>query len=400
MANNFSDLSAAKLSSNDLKVALVYDWVDTKYGGAEQVVLALHNLFPQAELFTSVYNPQKANWADQFQVKTSFLNRLPLVKNHHRLALPLLPIAFESLNLSKFDLIISVTSALAKGIITRADQLHLCYLLSPPRFLYDFDQEFVEYTKFSRLPVIKQFSKLMLDYIRWWDQAAMFRPDVIVPISKLVQKRVGKKYGLKTSAPIYPPVDMIDLQTDDQALAKMNLPKDFCLVVSRLISYKKIDLAIQACAKLGKNLIIVGDGPSKKAWQKLAESLKSTSGSQIVFLPSQPQPIVNSLMKNARLFLSPGVDDFGLSPLQANLFSTAAIINADSGVAEVFKNNAQGLMLKTATTSNLISIIQQALSQNFNSAKMKQLAQSQNTDKFLKEIANIIQLAKLSTIKK
>ncbi len=395
MTKKLSDFPVTKLISRNLisrnlKVAIVYDWVDTRYGGAEQLVLAFYKLFPKATLFTSIYNPQLACWADQVKVKASFLNRLPLIKKHHRLALPLLPMAFESLDLAEYELVISITSAFAKGVITRSDQLHLCYLLSPPRFLYDFNQEFSEYTKLSRLPVVKQVSRFILDYVRWWDQVAMFRPDAVVPISEQVQNRVNKNYGLKTLAPIYPPVDMIELQTDDQALTNLNLPSDFCLVVSRLISYKKIDLAIKACALLKQNLIIVGDGPSKKAWQKLAGSLQNTSNSHIIFLPSQPQPVVNSLMKNASLFLSPGVDDFGLSPLQANLFGTPAIINANSGVAEVFANNIQGLVIKKVTVSNLASAIEQALLKNFNSAKIKQLAQLQTTEKFIKEISEVI----------
>lgn len=393
MDNKTQPSSSTKTLSTNLKVALVYDWVNTPYGGAEQVVLAFKKLFPKATLFTSIYNPDQAKWANQFKIKTSFLNNLPFFKKNHRLTLPFLPIAFESLNLSEFDLIISITSGLAKGVITNTNQLHLCYLLSPPRFLYEFNQDYTQSFSLLNLPILKQGATLIFKYIKWWDQAAMARPDLIIPLSKLVKSRVQHVYDtkqLKILKPIYPPADMISLKYDDATVAKLNLPKKYCLVVSRLVPYKKIDLAIKACALLKQNLIIVGDGPCKKNWQQLAKSLESTDF-KIIFLPSLSQPIVNSLMKNAQLFLAPGIDDFGLSPLQANLFGTPAIINASSGVAEQFQNNTQGLMLKENTPTNLASVISQALSQNFNSDKIKKLAQLQTTDKFLKNISHIIQ---------
>lgn len=382
----------------NLKVALVYDWIDTPYGGAEQVVQAFHEMFPSAPIFTSVYHPQKAHWANHLDIKPSFLNRVSIFKKNRYLALPFLPLAFESLNLQKFDLVISITSAFAKGVITRSDQLHLCYLLSPPRFLYEFNQNYQEVEQLTTTPILKNISRLVLNYTRWWDQAAMFRPDIVVPLSKLVQNRVQEQYQLQTHDPIYPPVNMIDLNLDEAAVAELNLPNNFCLVVSRLTSYKKIDLAIKACAQLDKNLVIVGEGPSKKTWQRLArqitdnQSLKSNSNKPtIIFLGSQPQPIVNSLMKRADLFLAPGIDDFGLSPLQANIFGKPAIINADSGVAEVFKPGIQGEVIISPTADSLAKSISQALSKKYNSAKMKSLALEHDKQSFQPKIGQLIQ---------
>lgn len=377
-----------------LKVALVYDWVDTANGGAEQVVQTLHNLFPSAPLFTSIYHSTQAVWADKFCVYPSLLDRVPWFRKNHRWSMPLLPLAFESLDLQKYDLIISITSGFAKGIITRADQLHICYLLSPPRFLYDFDQDYVESHSALKLPVISQCAKCVLDYARWWDQAAMFRPDVIVPLSKLVQERVKKIYNLNTSQPIYPPVDAIEEEVDQPAVDKLNLPDHYCLIVSRLVPYKKIDLAIKACSQLKLNLVIVGAGPCQYAWKKLARQLtypnSHISQPQIIFLSSQPQSVVNALMAQAQMVLSPGVDDFGLTPLQANLFGTPAVINANSGVAEVFQNKVQGFSFKSNTETALKKAIGQTLSQKFNSAKMKSLSREFSSKKFLLALQNLI----------
>ena len=354
-------MNMSSSSLEKLKVALVYDRANTAYGGAEQVLLSLKSLFPQAVLLSSLYNPKKAGWARNFnEIRASFLNKIPFAKNHHQWFVFLMPLAFESLDLSEFDVIISVTSAEAKGVITQPHQLHLCYLLTPPRYLYQFQEEYLKTRPLLRLPLLKQISSLFLKYLGWWDQAAIHRPDVIIPLSQSVKERAKKSYGIETSEPIYPPIDAISLDTDDQALAKFNLPSNFNLVVSRLVFYKKVDLAIQACAATNQNLVIVGTGQQEKRLKEMAAQLSVNTDSQIIFLGSQPQTVVNSLMKAAQLFLVFGVDDFGLSPLQANLFDTPAIINAHSGVAEVFNKYGLGSMISQANLAVLTQKIQQS----------------------------------------
>ncbi len=382
--------SFTPINDKQLKTAIVYDWLNTPYGGAEQVLLALKKLFPDAPIYTSIYNPQRCGWASKFEVKTTFINSVPFFNKHHRLAMPFMPLAFESLNLDQYQLIISVTSALAKGVVTKADQLHVCYLLSPPRFLYDFKQQHLQTAAVLKLPIIKQLKKLILNYVRWWDQAAIYRPDVIIPLSKLVQQRAADIYQISTAAPIYPPLDAVPLTTSNIEAKTLNLPSQFLLVVSRLVPYKRVDLAIKACVKLNRNLVIVGAGPSKNKLQKLADRLQDQDKPLITFLPPQPQPIVNSLMSRAEALLSPGVDDFGLAPLQANFLGTPSVVNSSSGAAEVFNAQKQGAIMPETSCSALIKAVQQLSQHQFNSDKMKTLVQKYSTDKFLQELKKII----------
>ncbi len=375
----------------NLKVALVYDRVNTKYGGAEQVLLAFQDLFPKATLFTSVFDPLRAVWAKKFRkVNTSFLNHFSVLKNKHQWLAPLMPIAFESLNFSKYDLIISITSAEAKGIITNHNQLHICYLLTPPRYLYDFQKNYLDSKTLFSLPIVKQFTKFLLKYLKWWDQVAIYRPDVIVPLSEVVSNRIKTSYRVSTENPIYPPIDMIDFSIDNQALSRFNLPSDFHLVVSRLVFYKKIDIAIKACAKLNQNLVIVGSGEETDKLKTLANRLTKNSESEIIFLSSQPQTVVNTLMKQAKTFLSPGVDDFGLSPLQANLFNTPAIINSQSGVVPIFKKYGFGDMLMSDSSEELANKIIQTSSKSIKSANIDSIKKILGTKYFQQQFAQII----------
>lgn len=374
-----------------LQVVLVYDRVNTKYGGAEQVLLAFQDLFPNATLFTSVFDPHRAVWAKKFRkVNTSFLNHFSVLKNKHQWLAPLMPIAFESLNFSKYDLIISITSAEAKGIITNHSQLHICYLLTPPRYLYDFQKNYINSKRLFSLPVVRQFVKLLLNYLKWWDQVAVHRPDVIVPLSEVVSNRVKTSYGVSTESPIYPPIDMIDFSIDNRTLKKFHLPSKFHLVVSRLVFYKRIDIAIKACAKLNQNLVIVGSGEETSKLKKLAEKLAKKSQSKFIFLSSQPQTVVNSLMKQAQTFLSPGVDDFGLSPLQANLFNTPAIINSQSGVASIFKKYGFGDMLISDSSEELANKIIQTSSKSIKSANIDSIKKILSAKYFQQQFAKII----------
>jgi len=379
------------LAITNLRVALIYDRVNTSYGGAEQVVLSLKSLFPQAVLITSVYNRNKAKWANIFgHIRVSFLNKIPLANTHHQWFLPLMPLAFESHDLNEFDLIISITSAEAKGVITKPNQLHLCYLLTPPRYLYDFRSDYLKSRWFLNWFPFKQFSKTALRYLAWWDQAAINRPDLIIPISELVKSRVKNHYFLNIHDPIYPPIDMIDFETDDQALEKFNLPSQFNLIVSRLVFYKRVDLAIRSSLQIGEDLVIVGEGCEMKRLKRLAKNVSKTSQAKVIFLNSQPQPVVNSLMKKAKLFLSPGVDDFGLSPLQANLFGTPSLINKQSGVAEIFDKLGYGVVITDTTISQIIKKMHQASLLTKKSDNISRVTQELSSKRFHQQILSTI----------
>ena len=204
-----------------MKVALVYDRVN-KWGGAERVLLALKQIFPEADLFTSVYNEEKASWAKVFNVKTSFLQKFPFASSAHQIYAALMPLAFESLDLTGYDLVISVTSEAAKGVITKPQALHICYCLTPTRYLWS---GYMDYFQNSFLRLI---SKSMVFYLRFWDKIAAQRPDEYIAISTEVKNRINKYYG-RNSSIIYPPLTLSDQNLNDSPKQK-----DYFLVVSRL----------------------------------------------------------------------------------------------------------------------------------------------------------------------
>ena len=186
-----------------MKVALVYDRLN-KWGGAERVLLALHKLFPQAPLYTSVYDSQKASWAKVFDVRTSFLQNFPFAM-YHELYAPLMPLVFESFNFDEFDLVISVTSEAAKGIITKPKTKHICYNLTPTRYLWS------GYSEYFKNPIFRFLSLPVIVYLKFWDKIAAQRPDKYIAISKEVQSRISKYYG-RESVVVYPPVESIKYQ--------------------------------------------------------------------------------------------------------------------------------------------------------------------------------------------
>ena len=202
-----------------MKLALVYDRVNT-WGGAEQILLALHSIWPEAPLYTAVYHAPSAPWAKVFPaVIPSFLQRLPWAKTHHQWFPWATPLAFESLHFDEYDAVISVTSADAKGIITRPGTFHLCYCLTPTRYLYSH----------PTLP------PLLSDYLKWWDSVACHRPDAYLAISHTVQNRIAQRYGQPSSV-VYPPVDLASFTPGP--------PRDYFLSVGRLVYHKQPELLV------------------------------------------------------------------------------------------------------------------------------------------------------------
>lgn len=332
------------------KIALVYDRVNTPYGGAEKVLLALHQLYPEAPLFTSVYHPQ-AKWADVFQIKTSFLQHFPFAKKHHRIYAPLMPLAFESFDLDEFDIIISITSAEAKGVITKPHQLHLCYLLTPTRYLYSHRHQYEATNWPFKVPLLSFFSRKLLDYLTWWDQVAATRPDVIIPISNLVAHRTQHYYQRQPAPVIYPPLDPDQLQPlpDIHLYHQYYLPEKYLLIVSRLVPYKQLKEAIQAAQKLNYPVVVIGSGPAEKELNQLATA-------QTFFLGNVNQTQLHSILSQADALLMPGLEDFGITALEAIYAGVPVILHQDSGVAELLPSGV--IKLTDVTVESIAAAIE------------------------------------------
>lgn len=375
------------------RIALIYDRANIAYGGAEQVLTAIQTFYPEITLFTSIYDPKKAKWAKNFtKIKTSFLQKIPFTSKLHRYLAALMPFAFESLDLSKYDIVISVTSAEAKGVVTRRDQLHLCYLLSPPRYLYHYQDEYLKQNRLLQLPLINSFAKAALNYLKKWDQAAIYRPDLIIPIAQIVKKRAEKYYPKLTfEKVIYPPINTFlnKYEKSDAAL----IEGKYLLLVSRLVPYKNIAPAILACKKLGRKLVIVGEGPEEKYLKNLANNL-------IVFKKQLHQKELANLYQHCQAVLSPGLDDFGIVALEANLFGKPVIINHLAGAAELIVDRIHGLHLPYQANDSLNDIsanlkrsIQKLDESHFDVETLRKNALKYDTNEFVLNFDSALQKA-------
>jgi len=322
-----------------MKVALVYDWVD-KWGGAERILLALHKIWPQAPLFTSVYRRQSAPWARVFKIKPSFLNKLPLVGGGHEIYSGLMPMAFECFSFDDYDLVFSVTSALAKGVITKPSTRHICYCLTPTRFLWS---GYADYFKNKWMRVL---ARPIVSYLRFWDQVAASRPDAYLAISKNVQKRI-EKYLWRRSEVVYPPVDTEKFRILSSGLQGKG---KFFLVVSRLVPYKKIDLVIKAFNQLKLPLKIVGTGREEAKLRRVAKK-------NVCFLGQLTDEQLLRYYQNCRAVVFPQEEDFGLVPLEAQACGRPVIAYRKGGALETVVEGKTGLFFERQTEEDLIRAV-------------------------------------------
>src|SRR3989344_5909556 len=269
------------MTKNTKKIAIVYDWID-KWGGVERVLLTLHEMFQQAEFFTTYYDSEKAAWAKNLKINSSFMQKLPVFIRRNRIAsFPFYPYVFESFDFTGYDLVISVTSSFAKSVITKPGTLHICYLLTPTRYLWVYPEIYFQ-NKLIRSLLSSYLAKL-----RKWDFIAAQRPDKIISISKTVGDRC-KKYYKRESEVVYPPIDVEYWHKIKSEIRKskfetnpkfenLNSKQKYFLTVSRLEPYKKVELLTQLFNQLSQDLVIVGEGREE-------HNFKRTANKNIIFL--------------------------------------------------------------------------------------------------------------------
>jgi glycosyltransferase involved in cell wall biosynthesis len=325
------------------KVAIVYDRVN-KWGGAERVLLALHEIFPDAPLYTSVYDQKKASWANVFpKVITSFLQNFPFARSNHEFLAPLMPLAFESFDFSGFDLVISVTSEAAKGIITKPGTRHICYCLTPTRYLWSHYDEYFKRSSF------KGITKPIINYLRKWDKIAANRPDIMIAISTEVKSRI-KEYYNRDSKIVFPPVE-IDKSKNQKINDKWKLESGkYFLVVSRLVKYKKVDLAIHAFNKLNYPLKIVGTG---REWEKLKRKAKRN----IEFVGLVGDDKLPEYYQGAKALIMPQEEDFGIVAVEAQANGVPVIAYKKGGALDTVIDGKTGVFFDTQSTESLVSAI-------------------------------------------
>lgn len=316
------------------KVAIVYDRVN-KWGGAERVLLALHEIFPKAPLYTSVYDPKNASWAKMFpKVYTSFLQKIPFTKNNHEFLAIFMPMAFTSFDFSEYDLVISVTSEAAKGIRVKGKTKHICYCLTPTRYLWSGYKEY-----FKWLP-LKILGWLPVKILRIWDKRVAQKPDSMVAISSEVHKRIKKYYG-RASQIIFPPVS-----TNKQSTIT-NINSKYYLLVSRLdFGYKKVDLAIKTFNKLKLPLVIVGEGREEKKLKKMAHK-------NIFFAGRVDEKRLKKYYLGAKALVMPQEEDFGIVAVEAQNFGVPVIAFKKGGALDTVAVGKTGVFFNHQDSESL-----------------------------------------------
>lgn len=352
------------------KVAIVYDRVN-KWGGAERVLLALHKIFPKAQLFTSVCDLNLAPWAKVFpEIRTSFLQKIPFARSNHEFFAILMPFAFGSLDLSEFDIVISVTSEAAKGVKIRSNALHVCYCLTPTRYLWS------HYNEYFKNPLFKAISKPFVNWLRKWDKKAAKRPDIMIAISSEVRDRIKKYYG-RDSKIIFPPVSF------HKHSFKVKKQKYF-LLVSRLdYGYKKVELAIEAFNKLKKPLVIVGTGRQEK-------KLKSMAKKNIKFVGRVSEKELDRYYQNARALIMPQEEDFGIVAVEAQAHGTPVIAYEKGGACDTVIEGKTGVFFGEQTTESLIYAVKKFDKMKFIGNNLYTNAKRFSFQEFKKEFSRIL----------
>jgi len=356
-----------------MKVALVYDRVN-KIGGAERVLVSLHELFPDAPLFTAVYDPKGAPWAHIFTVKPSFLQVIPFARKNHEFFPWLTPLAFWLFDFSSFYLVISVTSAEAKNIRTKPETVHLCYCLTPTRYLWS---GFDAYAHTKRIASF--FLKVWAPLLRRLDIRAAKRPDSYIAISNHVKKRIEKYYNRSVDVVIYPPVET------DRFFPKKKIKKgDYYLFVSRLVGYKRADIVIHACQKLHVPLIVIGSG-------KEITQLKKNASSTIQFIDTYlTDDKLARYYQNCRAFLFAGDEDFGIVAAEAQSAGAPVIAYKNSGVGEIVVDGVTGVLFDEQSVEGLIGAIQKFETLHILPSACIKQAEKFRSSRFQKEIAAYI----------
>lgn len=342
-AGETADAAPAELSA--LRTALVHDWLN-QMGGAENVLEELVDLLPGVPVYTSMYAPARMPESYRaWDIRTTFMQHLPAVASQHQKYLPVYPLAFARLDLSDYDLVLSNKSAFCHGVQTRSAAhaaLHVCYCLTPTRFLWQYDL----YREREQIGGgLSAAIQPMLAQLRRWDYAAAQRVDRFIAISSEVQRRIRTIYG-RDSVVIHPPVD-VDYFTPDAGQPV----GDYYLVVGRLIPYKRIDLAVQAFNRLpAEKLIVVGDGRDLAA-------LRAGAGSNITFLGRQSRQRVRELLRGCRAFLFPGLEDFGIAPVEAMSAGRPVIAYAGGGALDTVIPGTTGAFFDRQTAEQLAAVV-------------------------------------------
>jgi glycosyltransferase involved in cell wall biosynthesis len=358
-----------------MKVAFIHDWL-VSLAGSEQVLLKMHELFPKAPIYTSVYCEKNFPSLKNVKVITSFLQKVPFAKSKHQMFPHLRPVAFEQFDLSKYDIVISDGHAEAKGVITKPETLHICYCHTPIRYYWSDYHEYIKNLRYGILnPLIKLGMPYLINYLRLWDIAAADRVDYFIANSQYVANRI-KKYYRRDATVIYPPVDTAKFKPAGKV-------KNYYFAAGRLIPYKKFDLIIEAFNDLGLPLKIAGTGSEFKKLKEMAKK-------NVELLGYVSDEELTRLYAEAKAFIFPQEEDFGIAPVEAMASGRPVIAYAKGGALETVKEGVTGIFFKEQTPQCLIDAVRKFDPQVFQPTKIRQHALNFDIKVFQKKIKQFI----------
>lgn len=330
-----------------MKIAIINDWLVT-YAGSERVLEQILNVYPEADLFSLVdFLPaNQRGFIQNKPVKTSFLQKLPRARTKYRQYLPLMPLAIEQHDLSSYDIIISSSHAVAKGILSGPDQLHVCYCHSPVRYAWDLQHQYLRESGLTK-GLKGWIAKNILHYIRIWDQITANRVDSFIANSHFVARRISKIYR-RNSITIYPPVDV-------ERFTYCERKEDFYLTASRMVPYKRIDMIVEAFTAMpDRKLIVIGDGPDFK-------KIRAKAGTNVTLLGYQPFDVLKDHLQRSRAFIFAAEEDFGIAPLEAQACGTPVIAYKKGGAVETIRGlgapKPTGVFFEEQTMNGLLNAV-------------------------------------------
>jgi len=329
------------MSLNKAKIALVFDWM-TNPGGAEKVNHFFHRMFPDAPIFTSIFNPKKLKGFEKAAITTSYIQNLPFAKSKHQLYINQMPYAYESFNLNNFDIVISSAHACAKGIITEPETLHVSYCHTPMRYAWDDWHSYIQ--EYQMNPLIKKLGKRKIHKLRMWDRIAAERVDYYIANSNTTKKRIEKYYS-KASTVINPMIKSSSYKIADKT-------KGYFLAVGRLTPYKKFDLIVETFNKIGLPLKIVGTGVAES-------SLKRQAKGNIEFLGYVSERKLKQLYSEAEALIFPQLEDFGITPLESMASGRPVIAYKKGGALDTVIENKTGIFFDKQTPLHLKAAIEE-----------------------------------------
>ena len=362
-----------------MKISLVYDWFGEGAGGGEKTFEAIYDAF-SAPIYTLLKNAksvERYSFRDE-KIYSSFIEKLPFAQTKYRSYLPFFPLAIEQFDLSTYDLILSCSHCVAKGVMVHPDQLHLCYCYTPMRYAWDLYHQYLRESGLVK-GLKAAFVKACLHYLRIWDAQSASRVDQFGAISHYVAKRIRKIYGREAHV-IYPPVDTNFFVPGD-------VREHFYLAASRLVPYKKMDLIVEAFSRMpDKRLVVIGDGPD-------LTKIKGKAKSNIEILGYQPDLVLREYLQRAKAFVFAAIEDFGILPLEAQACGTPVIALNKGAVKETVEEGVTGIFFQEQHPVSLISAVQafEREQDRFKPEGIREYALKFNRDRFIAEYRNWVQ---------